>query len=112
MATSKDIDYGLLVELSYVNFRDESLTKGDAQTNSNWLENAQNDIDKSSSASSERKEPLKDLLSTYEIVDFKSTSSGMQALLLKDSSGHYTIAYRGTETNFSGLFQDLLVADI
>ncbi len=37
MATSdeeKNLDLGYLAELSYVNFKNESLTKGDVQTNS------------------------------------------------------------------------------
>ncbi|MEK6658100.1 MAG: hypothetical protein AABY36_00295 [Campylobacterota bacterium] len=106
MVTSKELNYGLLAELSYVNFDFASFGNSiEAKVHAKGLIETQIEENK-------RKEPLKDLLSTYEIVDFKSTSSGMQALLLKDSSGHYTIAYRGTETNFSGLFQDLLVADI
>ena len=44
MATSKDLDYGLLAELSYVNFQDISLSKGNSQANSNWQDFAKNDI--------------------------------------------------------------------
>jgi|GEM_PF-5131240 hypothetical protein len=44
MATSKELNDGLLAELSYVDFRDESLTKGDVQANSDWYDFATKDI--------------------------------------------------------------------
>ncbi len=86
-------EMGLLAELSYVNFRDISLSKN----NIDWISNAKDDIRSDKDA---REEVLIKLLETYEIVDFQSfdglDESDLQMMLLKDkSTGEYVISYRG-----------------
>lgn len=97
-------EMGLLAELSYVNFRDISLSKN----NIDWISNAKDDIRSDKDA---REEVLIKLLETYEIVDFQSfdglDESDLQMMLLKDkSTGEYVISYRGTAG-----FHDLVITD-
>ena len=60
-----------------------------------------------------RQEAMLKLLETHQILDFKTTDSGMQAMFLQEkSTGETKLLFRGTEFEASGAgWDDLVVAD-
>jgi hypothetical protein len=111
MTISNDvIYYGLLSELAYLKLESDFFNtvspnkKWDKSTIQKFFESA--DYEGDTGVSSDRQGYILGLLNFYTIVNFTTTPSGMQAMLLRGSGG-YTVAFRGTETGeWSELLKD------
>lgn len=94
MKISTDVlNYGLLSELAYLKLENFG---GNYTLDENELKLFMNNESRSG-VKPDRLSAMKELIDTYTIVDFTTTPSGMQAMLLRGSGG-YTVAFRGTET--------------
>ena len=70
-------EFGLLAEMAYLNLQDNIGSKINKFVN--------------------KKGAKRTLSKKYKIVDYVSTASDFQALLLQDESGKFVMAFRGTE---------------
>ena len=70
-------EFGLLAEMAYLNLQDNIGSKINKFVNKNGAKRT--------------------LSKKYKIVDYVSTASDFQALLLQDKSGKFVMAFRGTE---------------
>ena len=70
-------EFGLLAEMAYLNLQDNIGSKINKFVNKNGAKRT--------------------LSKKYKIVDYVSTASDFQALLLQDESGKFVMAFRGTE---------------
>ena len=98
-------EMGLLAELSYVDFKNQSLL-GIENENNDWQNNAEQDI----ILDEDVRKSLINLFDTYELVDFVNhdgfLESDLQMMLFKNGND-YVIAYRGT----AGI-HDTVITDI
>ena len=72
-------EFGLLAEMAYLNLQDNIGSKINKFVNKNGAKRT--------------------LSKKYKIVDYVSTASDFQALLLQDESGKFVMAFRGTTNN-------------
>ena len=121
---------GLLSEFAYIKFENyEKYTKenkienhkylkdllqnGSIEEFKNFFEAKDNKGKPLSGLDENRQEAMKEVLQDYNILDFKTTDSGMQAMFLQEkSTGETKLLFRGTEFEASGAgWDDLIVAD-
>lgn len=76
-------EFGLLAEMAYLNLQDNIGSKINKFVNKKGIERT--------------------LSKKYKIVDYVSTASDFQALLLQDESGKFVMAFRGTTSTLDWL---------
>ncbi len=127
---NKILTNGLLSEFAYIKFENyEEFSKtnqdithknlqdlfkhGNMKEFESFLEAKNTEGNSYSGIDPSRQEAMLSLLKTHQILDFKSTDSGMQAMFLQEkSTGETKLLYRGTEFEASGAgYDDLVVAD-
>ena len=99
---------GLLAEFGYVKLESYNHDIHNIEKLKNFI-----DDEKLSGVKPDRQEAMKEVLQNYNILDFKTTDSGMQAMFLQEkSTGETKLLFRGTEFEASGAgWNDLVVAD-
>jgi len=121
---------GLLSEFAYVKFENyEEYAKGNDKAEyknlnelfqsgnigefEKFLEAKDKKDNSYSSIDPDRQDAMLNLLNNYQILDFKTTDSGMQAMFLQEkATGETKLLYRGTEFEASGAgYDDVVVAD-
>ena len=118
---------GLLSEFAYIKFEnyekyakgtqhknlDDLFQKGNMKDFKDFFEAKDNKGKPLSGLDENRQEAMLNLLETHNILDFKTTDSGMQAMFLQEkSTGNTKLLFRGTEFEASGAgWNDLVVAD-
>ena len=105
--TQNTVDYGLLSELAYLRLESDWFSTN-GKDNKTFKDLKEFNNKETTGIDANRKQEIINLLSKYEILDFKDTNeiggtqSGMQAMFVREiSTGKKILLFRGTEIEYS-----------